>query len=278
MFTQKIETTKKCEILLVGNELLIGKTRDYNSYWLGKQLTPFGISIVRTTIILDDVEMISDVLKEILAREPEFLFISGGLGPTFDDQTVQGIAKGLKKDLVLDDTALTWIKERYAQGHKLGIIANPELNESRIKMAYLPKGSKPLKNTMGSAPGILIFEHKTRIFILPGVPRELQAIFNEVIAPMLKEENPDIKFHESGFYVRQIGESTMAKKILEFMKEIDDRVWIKSHPRYKDEKTFVEMHISGYGDEKFEKVVMRAAKKVRKIILSLGGEIEEKNN
>jgi len=274
-FTQKIDLAKKCEILLIGNELLIGKTRDFNGFWLGKQISPFGISITRITTIRDDIKEIGTILNEILSRKPDYLITSGGLGPTFDDETIKGIANGLNKKLILDDTAFSWIKERYELGHKMGWIKDPTINEARKKMAYIPEGSKPLSNSMGAAPGVLIEIDSIKIFILPGVPREMQAIYNEIIAPILHEENKDIIFHQFGFDVYGVGESTMAKKILDLMNEIDDRIWIKSHARRdKSGKGYVAMHITGYGNMDFGKEVNKVADKVKQIIISLKGKIK----
>ncbi|MEX2684428.1 MAG: competence/damage-inducible protein A [Candidatus Sigynarchaeota archaeon] len=275
--TQSITGTKKAEILLVGNELLVGKIRDANACWLGKQLGTFGISITRVTIIRDDVKDIALTINEIVARRPDYVFSSGGLGPTFDDVTIQGIADGFKKDLVLDEKALGWLKERYEKQVKLGVLKrqDTELNESRRKMAYIPVGSIALHNSAGAAPGVLIEMGNTRIFVLPGVPRELQAIFAEEIAPILQRENQGIKYHEFGFRLDGVGESTMAEKINALMKEIDERVWIKSHAKHDGRSYYVEMQISGYGDADFRAVVEGIANQVRRILLDLGGKISE---
>ena len=278
MFTQSTDIAKKAELLLIGNELLIGKTRDLNLFWLGKQISQFGISITRALFIHDDIKVIASAIGEMLAREPDYIFTSGGLGPTFDDETMQGIADGLNRALQLDETALDWLKERYEKGYKNGTITDPEINESRKKMAFLPAGSTPLHNSAGSAPGVMIVENATKIFTLPGVPRELQAIFSEEIAPILQQENPAIKFHEFGFRVDGIGESTMADQINALMKEIDNRIWIKSHAKHDGIRYYVEMDISGYGDEAFHDDVETVAIKVRQILEALGGTISESTN
>lgn len=278
MLTQSTNIAKKAEILLIGNELLIGKTRDLNLFWLGKQISQFGISITRAMFIHDDIKEIALNIQEMLAREPDYIFTSGGLGPTFDDETMQGIADGLDRELLLDDMALDWLKERIEEGYRNGRIKDPELNESRVKMAYLPAGSNPLHNSAGSASGVIIVEKSTKIFILPGVPRELQAIFSEEIAPILHEENPIIKFHEFGFRVDGIGESTFAEQINTLMKEIDDRIWIKSHAKHDGKQYYIEMDISGYGDDAFYDEVEEVAKKVKQILEDLGGIISESKN
>ncbi|HME56676.1 MAG TPA: molybdopterin-binding protein [Candidatus Lokiarchaeia archaeon] len=278
MFTQSTDIAKKCEILLIGNELLIGKTRDLNLFWLGKQISPFGISVTRAIVIHDDIKEIESTIREMLAREPDYIFTSGGLGPTFDDETMEGIARGLDRELYLDETVLDWLTQRYQQGFKAGTYKDPGMNESRKKMAYLPVDSTPLHNNAGAAPGVMIVENKTKIFILPGVPRELQTIFSEEIAPILLEENATIKFHEFGFRVDGVGESAMSEQVNALMKEIDDRIWIKSHAKHDGTRYYVEMDISGYGDDAFRDDVESVALKVRQILEDLGGIISESKN
>ncbi len=275
--TQSISGTKKAEILLVGNELLVGKIRDANAYWLGKQIGAFGVSVTRVTIIRDDVKEIASTINEIVGRKPDYVLSSGGLGPTFDDVTIQGIADGFGKNLVLDEKALGWLKERYEAQVKLGVFKHQDtsLNASRKKMAYIPEGTTALHNSAGAASGVLIEAGSTRVFVLPGVPRELQAIFTEEVAPILQRENAGTAFHEFGFRLDGIGESTMADRINALMKEVDERVWIKSHAKHDGKSYYVEMQISGYGDAEFRKVVEGVAARVRRILLDLGGKISD---
>ncbi len=269
-YVQEIDKTKKAEILLIGNELLIG-TRDLNAYWLGKHLSAFAIPVQRVTVIRDDVGVIARAINELLAREPEYIFTSGGLGPTFDDQTLQGLANGLECPLALDQAALGWIRERYERGYKNGTIKDAELTPARKKMAYLPSGSIPLRNSAGTAPGVMIARGKSTIFVLPGVPRELQAIFQGEIAPILESCNPGVMLHEVSFIVDGVGESTMAEKIESLMCRIDPRIWIKSHARSGPSGYYVLMHVSGYGEKEFGTVVKEVSDEVRSIIESFGG-------
>ncbi len=85
--------TVEMEIICVGNELLIGKVVNTNAYWLGKQATNLGVNVKRITVVQDIVEEMADVFCEALERKPQFIISTGGLGPTFDDKTLQGVAK-----------------------------------------------------------------------------------------------------------------------------------------------------------------------------------------
>src|SRR4051812_16969539 len=166
------------EILSVGNELLSGITINTNAHWISQKITEVGGFVKRITVIRDDINEISLAVKESIARKPNWLVISGGLGPTYDDKTLQGLGLGLGVDLVLDNTAVEMLKKSYAR-HSI----NYELNEIRLKMAKIPKGSVPIQNPVGNAPSVLINNTETKIVCLPGVPKEMEAIFLESILP-----------------------------------------------------------------------------------------------
>ncbi|MHA1461160.1 MAG: molybdopterin-binding protein, partial [Promethearchaeota archaeon] len=176
------------EILVIGNEILIGKTLDTNSNWMAKRIVKYGHKLKRITTIEDDVGIISRTLQTILKRKPDMVLTTGGLGPTFDDMTLAGIAKGLKRELELNPHAYNSIKRAYEHAYKSGILKLEGMTKEREKMSYLPQGSIPLPNIRGTAPGVKLTEGETSIFILPGVPSEMKAIFLNVIKPILKEK------------------------------------------------------------------------------------------
>ncbi|MEM3913807.1 MAG: molybdopterin-binding protein, partial [Metallosphaera sp.] len=140
-----MHTVYKAEILSVGNELLSGRTINTNSAYIAQRLTILGYSVRRITTIGDNLEDISLVIKEIIERKPKLLVITGGLGPTYDDITVEGLAKALNLKTIINEDALNELKEKYM---KRGL----ELTQERIKMAILPEGALSVKNTQGIAP------------------------------------------------------------------------------------------------------------------------------
>ncbi|MEM2897060.1 MAG: molybdopterin-binding protein, partial [Candidatus Bathyarchaeia archaeon] len=240
------------EILCVGNELLIGKTLDTNANWLAKRITELGGSVKRITIVSDEIEEISSVIKDSLKRKPDLMITSGGLGPTHDDKTLEGVSKAIKKRLRLNKKALGYIKARYAR-----IDPKIELTKPRIKMATLPSGAKPILNPVGTAPGVLIKHGITYILCLPGVPEELKAIFNQFIPEFIKKL-PKSYFFEEGILLHGIIESELSKFIDEVMKR-NPGVYIKSHPKViEDRNPLIELHFSSFGkdlDEIRKKVV-----------------------
>ncbi|MHA2316087.1 MAG: molybdopterin-binding protein, partial [Candidatus Hermodarchaeia archaeon] len=137
------------EVICVGNELLIGKTLNTNAQWLAKRTTALGLSARRIMIVGDDVDEISNAIREAMQRNPRFLITTGGLGPTFDDKTLEGLAKALKCKLEINEEALTMFKEKYRKYAEEGKMKKAELTPPRVKMAKLPEGAKPLFNPVG---------------------------------------------------------------------------------------------------------------------------------
>jgi len=170
------------EIVCVGDELLSGTTINTNAYWISREITKVGGSVKRITVIKDDVDEISLGVRDSIFRKPDWLILSGGLGPTHDDKTLQGVASGLGLELAVDNVALDMLKKSYAR-HSM----NFELTEIRLKMAKIPIGSKPIQNPVGSAPSVLIVTCETKIVCLPGVPGEMESIFLESVLPQMKK-------------------------------------------------------------------------------------------
>lgn len=237
--------TQRIEILCVGNELLIGKTLNTNARWLAKRITTLGLKVNRVTVIEDDTEEISKALKEIFRREPRFIITTGGLGPTFDDKTLAGIASALGQELEANPEVLRMLEEKYREyAEKGGLKGKVKLTESRIKMARLPREAHPLRNPVGSAPGVLMNHGKITIIALPGVPSEMEAIFDESIVPMLKRVAGNASFYEATIGVDGVAEPDLAPLIDRTMHD-NPYVYIKSHPSRKEEgKPHIELHLS----------------------------------
>ncbi len=263
------------ELLIIGNEILIGKTRDTNSNWMAKRVTKYGHKVKRITSIGDNLDEISNALQEILKRESDIIITSGGLGPTFDDMTLKGVSLGLKMELELNQHAYNSIKKAYNQAYKHGILKLEGMTKEREKMAYLPKGSIPLPNLRGTAPGVKIKIYntiKTTIFCLPGVPTELKSMFKISILPILKKKRG--KFIEKNLIFSGIGESQIAPFITKIEKD-NPQLWIKTHPRI-GLSIEVEVSITAFNVENGEDLIEDVLKEIKEIILKLNGKI--KNN
>ncbi|WGM89790.1 MAG: nicotinamide mononucleotide deamidase-related protein [Candidatus Bathyarchaeota archaeon] len=231
------------EIICVGNELLIGKTLNTNAQWLTKRITTLGLLVKRVTVVGDNLSDISMAIKEAIQRKPCYVIITGGLGPTFDDMTLEGLAKALNRQTKVDDQALQMVAEKYRMYAKDVKINEIELTPHRLKMAKIPVGSTVVRNPMGTAPAVK-FEHKNiTIFALPGVPSEMKGIFEESIAPLLKNAGQGMNFFETSIVSTNVMESEMAPFIDVAMKD-NPYVYIKSHPKGTETSSFIEFHLS----------------------------------
>jgi molybdenum cofactor synthesis domain-containing protein len=242
------------EIICVGNELLIGKTLNTNATWLAKSVTSLGLMVKRITVVGDDVDEIARTLQEALARKPSVIITTGGLGPTFDDKTLEGIAKGLGRGLGVNVKALKMVRAKYEAYLKQRKIEKIELTAPRVKMATLPRGAEPLTNSVGTAPGVLVKTRGALIVALPGVPPEMEAIFTESLAEIIKNKAGASMFFEKSIYAEGIMESTLAPLIDQVMcgnscVYIKSHVYTKSTGQFKGRKSHIELHFSTTADD-----------------------------
>jgi len=166
------------EIIAIGSELCYGRIYDTNSFWIADQLTQLGAAVQRITCVPDKIENICTVFGESLKRQPDFIISTGGLGPTFDDLTIESLSKVTGREIVTDRKILELMAER-----RRTRVEN--LSPNLVKMACTVKGAKCLANPVGWAPTTIVSCGKTTIIALPGPPREMKACFNEHIAPII---------------------------------------------------------------------------------------------
>ena len=168
---------KTASIIIIGNEILSGRTQDTNSNYLAKMLVERGISLEEIRVIPDDHRIIEDVVyKEASAKD--YVFTSGGIGPTHDDITAEAIASCFDVPLSIREDAVELLAKNYQNGKK-------DLNEARLRMARIPKGAKLIKNKISGAPGFII----KNVFVMAGVPKIFEAMVQEIILG-LGSKNP----------------------------------------------------------------------------------------
>ena len=261
------------EILSVGDELLSGITLNSNAHWLAEQIAAAGGVLKRVTVVGDDLGEISAAIKESLARRPEILITTGGLGATYDDLTLEGVAIALDKKTVLDERAAEMLKKSYAV-RKLSY----ELTEARLKMARIPEGSTPIQNLLGSAPGVLVHAGGTKIFCLQGVPSEMKAIFEKQIMPLIRENVGSFVALEINYSVRGVTEAMIAPALVRIVGSHTKRsIYLKTHPRgyYRKKMPQIRIQLVSRGsDRKEAKQRLDAiAKIIEKEVEAMGGRI-----
>ncbi len=174
----------KIEIITTGDEILQGIIIDTNSAWIAERCHMLGHEVLYHTSVGDNAEDIGDALRRASERV-DCVIVSGGLGPTSDDITIEAAAKEFKIPLYIDKEVLKEIGSFFKRmGRKMAAT-----NE---KQAMVPVGGKSLPNNVGTAPGIQIKLGKAEFFFLPGVPRELYPMFENYVLPWLKMNVKDI--------------------------------------------------------------------------------------
>lgn len=166
-------------LLSIGDELTLGQTVDTNAAWLAGRLSSLGIPCSEHRTVSDDLDAIAGAIRQC-AQQAEVLIITGGLGPTDDDLTRQALAAAMGVELVEDPASVAHIRS-YFEGRGR---AMPERN--RVQAMH-PAGSAMIENTCGTAPGIRASLSGCDIFVTPGVPREMFAMYERDIEPAVNE-------------------------------------------------------------------------------------------
>ena len=207
---------KKAALLITGNELLVGKTSDTNGRFIIKELTKLGIQVDELRMIGDDRTSLVNHLRT-LSEKHDFIFMTGGLGPTKDDLTSEVVAEAF--NLSLDFSEVAW--DICQRAFKL--IGRSEIPESNRKQALLPSGAGVLANSYGTAAGFFV-QHQTpqsscTIFALPGVPWECEEMFHNQVKEKLAGVGR--KYAEWGpWHIWGIGESALQTQFSVVEKEL----------------------------------------------------------
>lgn len=168
----------QAELLTIGAELLNGATVNTNAAYLARRLAEAGLSCQRQVAVSDERAPLRRVLRESVNRG-NLLITTGGLGPTFDDVTMEVIAEVTQRPLVYVPTVAAAIRRFYTRRHR-------RLQRIALRQAYLPQGAEALPNPLGTAPGMWLSEPPHLLIALPGVPSEMRVIMEQSVLPRLK--------------------------------------------------------------------------------------------
>jgi len=200
----------KTAIISVGNELLNGRTTNTNAVWLCEQLRKLGIDVCGIWVIPDEPEEIAAALEQV-CRFARIVIITGGLGPTDDDLTRDGLSRFLGVELQFRPELLERIETFFASRN----ITMPAINRSQ---AYLPEGACAMDNEVGTAPGIETLKEKNIIFCLPGVPSEMKRMFLRSVQPKLAQFKGTEAIVSGSLRCFGAGESRIAEMLGDRMK------------------------------------------------------------
>lgn len=210
-------------IISIGDELILGQNVDTNSAWLSRQLAAVGCAITAHITVADDQRAIEQAIIESGQRS-DFLLITGGIGPTKDDLTRQALAVVMRQELSLNDIWLKRLEDFFAA-------RNRPMPESNKIQAMIPTGATMIDNALGTASGIdatLSFDlqvpghsprkHSCRAFVMPGVPKEMFAMFTRDALPHIANATGGAVVESRILHTFGPGESSIAEKLGDLMK------------------------------------------------------------
>ncbi len=189
----------RVELLCTGDELVTGLITDTNSPWFEARLFELGVKVERITLVGDVRPDITQALLESASRA-DMVLVSGGLGPTMDDFTLECAAAAAGVALVEHPQVLQWLRERYAQ-------RNMVMNPGALRMARVPEGAEVVRNPVGSAPMVILRLGRARLFFVPGVPREYKALAEGEVLPRIRAalENDPERVYRAFRLLRTVG-------------------------------------------------------------------------
>lgn len=203
-------------VLVIGDEILSGRTKDKNVGYIADRLTEVGIDLKQVRIVSDERDEIVDALNALRSRYT-YVFTTGGIGPTHDDITADSVAAAFDVPIDVDQRAVDVMLERYEQS---------ELTEARLRMARIPEGAELIANPVSKAPGFNI----GNVFVMAGVPSIMHAMMDDVV-PRLKAG----RIVHSLSIEAGMGEGAVAKQLSALQDAFPD-ISIGSYPYQRDGK------------------------------------------
>lgn len=206
----------RASLVIIGDEILSGRTEDTNLAYLAKWLGNLGIHLSEVRVVLDDEK---DIIESVntLRKKYDYVFTTGGIGPTHDDITTDSIAKAFGVETRIDDDALEKMKD---------FLDGKELTEPLLKMLHIPEGGELIYSPATKAPGYKI----ENVFVMAGIPKIMQGMLEGMYDYLEKGE----VVHSRSFDIL-VGESFFAEKLEEIQQEFLN-IAIGSYPFSRDGK------------------------------------------
>ena len=207
-------------ILVIGDEILSGRTQDTNSNFIAKEMEIIGIDTNQIRVIPDEKNIIIESVNELRVKN-DYLFTTGGIGPTHDDITADSIAEAFRVDLEINLEAYDTLKKYY---EKIG----SEFNDIRQRMARIPKGATLIENSISAAPGFKI----ENVFVFAGIPKIMKAMLSNSI----KHLNKGKLIHSISVKIDAV-EGDIAK-LLKSLNDENENIKIGSYPFFNSKNDF----------------------------------------
>lgn len=236
-------------LIIIGNEILSGRTQDTNLAHLARELNELGVKMVEARVIPDVVQTIVDTVNECRANF-DYVFTTGGIGPTHDDITADCIALAFNTELEMHPDVVEIIKRREAP---------PEVMESRLRMARIPKGATLIENPTGGPPGFRL----ENVFVMAGVPMVMQAMVSTFNGDSIKGGSP-VRSRSISAYLSEGRVAVRLRAIQEDHPEID----LGSYPFYRQDGYGTNLVMRGTDENELDVML----EEVRQMIHDFGAE------
>lgn len=236
--------TFSAALAIIGNEILSGRTQDTNTPWVAERLTERGIVLAEVRVIPDAEAVIIRTVKE-LSNLYDYVFTTGGIGPTHDDITAECVAKAFGVELIRDEQAFRMLEEHYGL---------EQLTPPRAKMSLVPKGSKLIPNPVSAAPGFNI----ENVYVMAGVPRIMQAMLDHVMGT-IQAGKPIL----SNTVACGLAESVLADDLSALAERYRD-IQIGSYPHYRGGVLGLSLVLRGMYPESLDQATQELIDLIRK--------------
>jgi nicotinamide-nucleotide amidase len=201
------------ELIFVGTELLLGQVINTNAAYLGQNLASLGVDLYHSNVVGDNLDRIKGAIQTALDRA-DLVLVTGGLGPTFDDITREGIAAAIGREMVYNPQVMAQIEKHFKR------VKHPILPIHRRQAYVLSSGCQVVPNPIGSAPGLIIKAGGKWIIAMPGVPREMKRMCEDTIFAWVAEKAGKSVIKSKVLKVCGMGESMVANELQEIIKPL----------------------------------------------------------
>lgn len=253
------------EILCIGTEILIGDIVNTNATYISKRLSEHGFDVHYHSVCGDNKKRLEETIKHALTR-CDLLITTGGLGPTYDDISMEFCAKALGLSMYTDERVVEQLKGYFSKTGRV-------MTENNLKQALVPEGATVLMNDFGTAPGIAVEKDGKVLIMLPGPPRETKPMLDNQVLPFLSKYTDHVLF-SSNVNIIGMGESSVEEKLYDLMTTSKNPTLA---PYVNDGEVRVRVTGSGKTENEAKEVVGKTVEQVKSILGKVVYDVDSKS-
>lgn len=253
------------EILCIGTEILIGDIVNTNATYISKRLSEYGFDVLYHSVCGDNKVRLEETVKHALSRA-DLVVTTGGLGPTYDDISMELCAKALRLSMYTDERVVEQLKGYFAKTGRV-------MTENNLKQAIVPEGSTVLMNDFGTAPGVAIEKDGKVLVMLPGPPREMKPMLDNQVLPFLSKYTDHVLV-SSNVNIIGMGESSVEEKLYDLMTTSKNPTLA---PYVNEGEVRVRVTGSGKTEDEAKKLVSKTVELVKSILGKVVYDVDSKS-